>query len=88
LLESRRDKAVNEELQNLYDILLFSVESEFDVARKAVSDQIELSLNRFLRPTTTPGGNLTFFKDPDEYSISMADRHQTYSAAIPSTPSC
>jgi hypothetical protein len=32
LLESRRDKAVNEKLLNLYDILLVSVESEFDVA--------------------------------------------------------
>jgi hypothetical protein len=64
LLESRRDKAVNEELQNLYDILLVSVESEFEVVGEAVADlQIELSLNRILRPTTTPGGNLTFFKD-------------------------
>jgi hypothetical protein len=64
LLESRREKAVNEELQNLYDILLVSVEPEFDVAGEAVADlQIELSLNRILRPTTTPGGKLTFFKD-------------------------
>jgi hypothetical protein len=63
-LESRRDKAVNEELLNLYDILLVSVESEFDVAGEAVADrQIELSLNRILRPTTTPGSNMTFFKD-------------------------
>jgi hypothetical protein len=31
LLESRRNKAVNEELQSLYDILLISLESEFDV---------------------------------------------------------
>jgi hypothetical protein len=62
-LESRREMAVNEELQNLYDILLVSVESEF-VAGEVVADlQIELSLNRILRPTTTPGGNLTFFKD-------------------------
>jgi hypothetical protein len=64
LLESRRDKAVNEELQNLYDILLVSEESEFDVAGEAVADlQIELSLNRILKPITTPGGNMTFFKD-------------------------
>jgi hypothetical protein len=64
LLESRREKAVNEELQNLYGILLVSVEPEFDVAGEAVADlQIELSLNRILRPTTTPGGKLTFLKD-------------------------
>jgi hypothetical protein len=37
LMESRRDKAVNEELPNLYDILLVSVESEFDVAGEAVA---------------------------------------------------
>jgi hypothetical protein len=42
LLESRSDKAVNDELQNLYDILLVSVESEFDVTGQAVADfQIE-----------------------------------------------
>jgi hypothetical protein len=55
---------VNEELQNLYKIPLVSVESEVDVTGQAVADlQIELSLNRILKPTTTPGGNLAFFKD-------------------------
>jgi hypothetical protein len=64
LLEGRRDKAVNEELQNLYEILLLSVESEFEIAGQAVADlQAELSLKRILHPTTTPGGLLTFFKD-------------------------
>jgi hypothetical protein len=64
LLESRREKAVNEELQNLYDILLVSLESEFDVAGENVTDlQIELSLHRILRPTATSGDNLKFFKD-------------------------
>jgi hypothetical protein len=64
LLESRRDKVVNEELQNLYEILLVSVATESDVTGHVVADlQIELSLNRILRPTTTPGGNLTVFKD-------------------------
>jgi hypothetical protein len=64
LLESRRDKAVNEKPQNIYEVLLVSVESEFDVTEQAIADlQIELSLNRILKPTTTPGGNLTFFKD-------------------------
>jgi hypothetical protein len=54
LLESSRDKAVNGELQNLYDILLVSVESEFDIAGEGVADlQIELSLTRILRPTAT-----------------------------------
>jgi hypothetical protein len=64
LLEGRRDKAVNEELQNLYEILLLSVESEFEIAGQAEADlQAELSLNRILHPTTTPSGLLTFFKD-------------------------
>jgi hypothetical protein len=64
LLEGRRDKAVNEELQNLYEILLLSVESEFEIAGQDVADlQAELSLNRILHPTTTIGGLLTFFKD-------------------------
>jgi hypothetical protein len=64
LLDSRRDKAVNQELQNLHCILLVSVESEYYVAGEAVEDlQIELSQNRILKPTTIPGGNQTFFKD-------------------------
>jgi hypothetical protein len=64
LLESRRDKAVNEELQNLYEIVLVAAESEFDITGLVVADlQIKLSLNRILKPITTSGGNLTFFKD-------------------------
>jgi hypothetical protein len=64
LLEGRRDKAVNEELQNLYEILLLSEESEFEIAGQTVADlQAELFLNRILHPTTIPGGVLTFFKD-------------------------
>jgi hypothetical protein len=64
LFKSRRDKALKEELQNLYEILLVSIESEFDMTGQAVADlQIERSLNRILKPTTIPGGNLTFFKD-------------------------
>jgi hypothetical protein len=63
-LENRRDKAVNEELQNLHEILLVSVESELEIAEQAVADlQVKLSLNRILKPTTTPGSNLTLFKD-------------------------
>jgi hypothetical protein len=63
LLENRRDKAVNEDLHASYEMLLFSVESEFEIAGQAVADlQVELSLNRILK-TTTPGVNLTFFKD-------------------------
>jgi hypothetical protein len=59
-----RDKAVNEQLQNLYEIVLASVESEFDVTGQVAADlQIEQSLNRILKPITTSGGNLTFFKD-------------------------
>jgi hypothetical protein len=55
LFEGRRDKAVNEELQNLYEILLLSVESEFEIAGQAVGDlQAELSLNRILHPRFPP----------------------------------
>jgi hypothetical protein len=55
---------VNEELQNLYEILLLSEESEFEIAGQTVADlQAELFLNRILHPTTIPGGVLTFFKD-------------------------
>jgi hypothetical protein len=40
---------VNEELQNLFEILLVSVESEFEIAGQAVADlQFDLSLNRIL----------------------------------------
>jgi hypothetical protein len=55
---------VNEELQNLCEILLVSLESEFDVTGQAAADlEIEMSLNRILKPTATPGGNLSFVKD-------------------------
>jgi hypothetical protein len=85
LLESRRDRAVNEELKNLYELLVVSVEYEFKIAGQVVVNlQVELSLDRILKLTSTPGGNLIFSRTPDEYSISMADRHQTYSVAIPS----
>jgi hypothetical protein len=64
LLERRRYKAVNEKLQDLYEMLLVSVESEFEIAGQDVADlQVELPLHRIPKPTKTPGGNLTFLKD-------------------------
>jgi hypothetical protein len=81
---SERVKAVNETLPKLYEMLLVCVESEFETAGQAVADlEVELSLNRILKPTTTPCGNLTFFTD----NRRVLDLHggpfrQPYSVAI------